>query len=167
MVRTHPWEISDAFWAEVEPLIPTKEECRDKNGEYKRKSGGGRKRKEDDRSCFAAMVYVLRTGTIGNALPREKFGGLGSSALHYRFQLWERGGLFERIWEAGLNKFDELEGIDWEWQSADGCPIKAPLTTESAGANSTDRGKNGVENQRLRGGSRCPALHRRLRGESA
>ncbi|MDO4585165.1 MAG: transposase [Planctomycetia bacterium] len=90
--------MSVEFWAEVEPLIPTKEECRDKNGEYKRKSGGGRKRKEDDRSCFAAMVYVLRTGIIGNALPREKFGGLGTSALHHRFQLWERGGLFERIW---------------------------------------------------------------------
>ncbi|MDO4585434.1 MAG: hypothetical protein Q4D62_15205 [Planctomycetia bacterium] len=120
------------------------------------------------------MVYVLRTGIIGNALPREKLGGLGASALHHRFQHWERGGLFERIWKAGLNKFDELEGIDWEWQSADGCQIKALLATEKipfapefAGVNPTDRGKNEVENQRLRGGSRCPALHRRLRGESA
>ena len=138
MKRTKTWEISDEFWAEVEPLIPTKEECRDEKGEYKRKSGGGRKRKYDDRTYFSAIVYVLRTGIIWNALPREKFGGLGSSALHRRFQLWERGGLFTRIWEAGLNKFDELEGIDWEWQSADGCQIKAPLATESAGANRHD-----------------------------
>ncbi|MDO4585431.1 MAG: hypothetical protein Q4D62_15190 [Planctomycetia bacterium] len=28
MVRTYPWEISDVFWVEVEPLIPTKEEKR-------------------------------------------------------------------------------------------------------------------------------------------
>ncbi|MDO4585526.1 MAG: hypothetical protein Q4D62_15690 [Planctomycetia bacterium] len=61
------------------------------------------------------MVYVLRTGIIGNALPREKFGGLGSLALRRWFHLCERGWFFERIWEAGLNKFDELEGIDWEW----------------------------------------------------
>jgi hypothetical protein len=35
------------------------------------------------------MVYVLRTGIIWNAFPREKFEGLGSSALHARFQQWE------------------------------------------------------------------------------
>ena len=115
MSGTHSWEISDEFWAEVERLISTKEECRDKNGEYRRKSGEGRKRKYDDITYFASMAYVLRTGIIWNALPREKFGGLGSSALHYRFQLWERGGFFERIGKAGLNKFDELKGIDWEW----------------------------------------------------
>ncbi|MDO4585432.1 MAG: hypothetical protein Q4D62_15195 [Planctomycetia bacterium] len=101
----------------------------------------------------------MQMGIIWNALPREKLGGLGASALHRRFHLCERGWLFERIWEAGLNKFDELEGIDWEWQSADGCQIKALLATEKipfapefAGSSSTNFGKNGVENQRLRGG---------------
>ncbi|MDO4583553.1 MAG: hypothetical protein Q4D62_05560 [Planctomycetia bacterium] len=51
-----------------------------------------------------------------------------------------------------MSKFGKLKGIDWEWQSADGCQMKAPLATEFAGANPTDFGKNGVENQRLRGG---------------
>ncbi|MDO4569425.1 MAG: transposase [Planctomycetia bacterium] len=113
MARKEPWEISDEFWAKIEPLIPSKEECRDPNGTYMRKSGGGRKRKYDDRTYFSAMVYVLRTRIIWNALPREKFGGLGSAALHRRFVLWERRGLFVRIWEAGLNKCDELAGITW------------------------------------------------------
>ena len=40
-------------------------------------------------------------------------------------------------------KYDELEGIGWEWQSVDGCMIKAPLARESVGHNPTDRGKNG------------------------
>ena len=80
MKRTKTLEISDEFWAEVEPLIPTKEECRDEKGEYKRKSGGGRKRKYDDRTYFSAIVYVLRTGIIWNALPLEEFGELEASA---------------------------------------------------------------------------------------
>jgi hypothetical protein len=32
----------------------------------------------------------------------------------------EEQGVFERIWQAGLQEYDELEGIAWEWQSMDG-----------------------------------------------
>ena len=87
-------------------------------------------RKCDDLTCFITMIYIFQMRIIWNALLREKFGGLGSSTLHKWFHLWERGGLFERIWEAGLNKFGELESVVWEWQSADGCQIKIPLATE-------------------------------------
>jgi transposase len=90
---------------------------------------------------FAGIIYVLRTGIIWNAFPREKFGGLGSSALHARFQQWAKAGLFEAIWRKGLAEYDEMEGIAWEWQSADGTNIKAPLARESVGPNPTDREK--------------------------
>ena len=40
MARIKTWEISDEFWALVEPLVPKKE--RDPNKVYKRKPGGGR-----------------------------------------------------------------------------------------------------------------------------
>ncbi len=40
-------------------------------------------------------------------------------------------------------EYDELEGIEWEWQSIDGSMVKAPLALESVGKNPTDRGKNG------------------------
>lgn len=58
--------------------------------------------------------------------------------------------------DAGLNKFDELEGLDWERQSADGCQIKAPLATESAGPNPTDRGKTGTKISDLAEGHDVP-----------
>jgi len=60
---------------------------------------------------------------------------------------WKRK--FENIWVLGLEKYDELEGIGWKWQSVDGCMIKAPLARESVGHNPTDRGKNGEKTQYL------------------
>jgi transposase len=69
------------------------------------------------------MVYVLRTGIQWNALPRE----LGaSSTVHDRFQEWERAGVFKALWQAGLQEYDELIGIQWEWQAVDGVMTKAP-----------------------------------------
>lgn len=78
MARIKTWEISDEFWSLVEPLIPKSPRVEQKS--YVRKPGGGRKRNYSDRLYFAAIVYVLRTGIIWNALPREKFEGLGSAA---------------------------------------------------------------------------------------
>ena len=41
MATLHSWEVSDSFWAKVEPLIPLPK--RDPNKTYKRKPGAGRK----------------------------------------------------------------------------------------------------------------------------
>ena len=92
------------------------------------------------------VFYVLRTGCQWKALPKE-FGS--SSSVHRYFQAWANAGFFERIWTIGLEKYDELEGIGWEWQSVDGCMVKAPLAREAVGHNPTDRGKNGHKNERF------------------
>ena len=162
MKRTKTWEISEAFWKLAEPLVPKKE--RDPNKEYKRKRGGGRK-PAAPRSIFAAIVYVLRNGMIWNALPREKFG-VCSSTVHRNFQEWCDAGFFQSLWEAGLAEYDEMEGIAWTWQSADGCMVKAPLAQESAGRNPTDRGKKGDQASRFGGRAWRPVVHRRDRGQS-
>src|SRR5438552_13331063 len=102
-------------------------------------------RREDARAWriakpFCAIVYVLRTGMQWNALPRE----LGaSSTVHDRFQEWEAKGLFKTLWQVGLEEDDELEGIEWEWQSVDGVMTKAPFGHAATGATPTDRGKQG------------------------
>jgi len=77
------------------PLLP--ESRREPGRKYLRKPGAGRKPTYGDRTYFCALLYVLRTGLIWNALPREKFGGLGSSALHTRFQEWSKAGFFEAL----------------------------------------------------------------------
>lgn len=139
MARIQTWEVSDEFWDLVEPLIPKSPRTEDKI--YSRKPGGGRKPKYSNKLYFAAIVYVLRTGIIWNALPREKFEGLGSAAVHRKFQQWSVAGLFQDIWKRGLAVYDAMEGIAWLWESADGSNIKAPLAQESVGPNPTDRGK--------------------------
>ena len=99
------------------------------------------------------VVLAICTGQTGchqhqllnppdNALPRE----LGACTTVYdRFRLWEQQGVFERIWQAGLEEYDELEGIAWEWQSMDGVMTNAPFGGAATGANPTDRGKRGTK----------------------
>jgi putative transposase len=106
-----------------------------------------------DRRAFEAIIYVLRTGIQWNALPRE----LGaSSTVHDRFQEWEQAGLFKALWQAGLNAYDELTGIQWEWQAVDGAMTKAPFGRAATGANPTDRGKKGVKRSLLTDGAGIP-----------
>jgi putative transposase len=142
MARTHPWEVSDALWERVEPLIPPAPSH----------AKGGRPRRPD-RELFAAMVYVLRTGLQWNALPRD----LGaSSTVHARFQEWTAAGFFAQLWAAGVTEYDELRGIDWRWQALDGVMTKAPFGGAASGPNPTDRGKRGVKRSLLTDGGGIP-----------
>ena len=109
-----------------------------------RQRGGGRKPTYSNRLYFSAMVYVLRTGIIWNALPCKKFGGMSSSSLHDKFQQWSIAGVFIKTWQRGLTEYDKLQGIAWTWQAADSASIEAPLTREPTGPNPTDQGKKAL-----------------------
>jgi putative transposase len=95
---------------------------------------------------LGAILYVLRTSMQWNALPRE----IGASTTVYdRFRQWIDAGFFHQLWPAGLQEFDELVGIEWEWQSLDGVMTKAPFGGAATGANPTDRGKRGTKRSTL------------------
>jgi len=53
-----------------------------------------------------------------------------------------RAGFLVALWRSGLVEYDEMEGIDWKWQSIDGAMIKASLAQEAVGR-TTDREKKG------------------------
>lgn len=135
----------------MEPLIP--QPARDPTKEYLRRAGAGRPAKSP-RLVFAAIVYVLRTGSQWKALPFERFGS--ASAVHSKFMQWSKAGFFEALWKAGLAKYDELEGIAWRWQSIDGAMFKAPLAQETVGPNPTDWGGNGSKRHLLVDGRGVP-----------
>lgn len=162
MSKAKSWEVTDQFWARVEPLVPSVSRVVGKP--YRRKAGGGRKPKSA-RLVFEAILYVLRTGCQWKALPAERFGS--ASAIHARFLQWERAGFFEAVWKAGLAEYDDLEGIAWRWQSIDGAMMKAPLAQEQVGANPTDRGKKWQQAALAGGRSWRPVITRRDRSEPA
>jgi len=142
MARTKPWEVSDALWERVAPLVPPAPSH----------AKGGRPR-VPDRPIFAALIHLLRTGEQWNALPKEF---PPSSTVHDRMQEWERQGFFTALWQAGLSEYDEVIGIDWQWQAMDGVMTKAPFGGAATGANPTDRGKRGTKRSLLVDGRGVP-----------
>ena len=158
--RVQSWEVTDEFWKRVESLIPPRE--RPAGRSYTRKPGAGRPAKPA-RQVFEAILYVLRTGCQWKALPKERFGS--ASAIHKRFLEWEKAGVFEAIWRAGLAEYDQMEGIAWRWQSIDGAMSKAPLAREAVGANPTDREKKGQQAPSAGGRPWSPVIDRRDRGQ--
>jgi hypothetical protein len=42
-------------------------------------------------------------------------------------------GVFLTLWQSGLEQFEELKGIDWDWLSLDGAMTKAPLGGQKTG----------------------------------
>jgi len=146
------YRVSDALWAKIEPLLPKHVNTH--------RFGGGRPR-ADDRKCMDAIFFVLRTGCQWNAL--NATGICPSSTAHDRFQQWQEAGVFLRLWEQGLQEYDELKGIDWSWQAMDGAMTKAPLGGEKnrpqphgsgQKGGQTQRADRGVGRARGRGGGR-------------
>jgi transposase len=158
--RLRTREITDEFWAKVEPLIPVS--IRTGDATYRRKSGGGKKAKYSNQTYFAAMVYVLRTGIIWDALPCLKFDGISPKSIHKKFMQWSRCGFFGKLWKAGVAEYDELEGIAWEWQSADGTYTKAPMAQNAVSPSPADSGKKWKQKRR----AWHPVVNRRNRRKS-
>lgn len=107
------WEVDDALWARIAPLVV--------NEKPRKKSGRPRR---DDRVLVNGLIWMARTGAQWAALP-ARYGP--KSTLHARFQEWEQRGVFVRLWAILLEAYDDLVGVAWQWQAADGCLVKAPL----------------------------------------
>ena len=121
---TTGFRISDELWAVLQPLLPVPLNTH--------RFGGGRPR-VPDRRCADAIFYVLRTGCQWQALDQTEL--CAHSTAHDRFQEWVQAGVFLKLWQAGLEQFEETCGIDWQWLSMDGAMTKAPLGGEKTGPN--------------------------------
>jgi transposase len=105
--------IPDDLWADVAVLL----------GEEKVPGTRGRP-PVSFRKVLDWIFYVLRTGCQWKALPKEY--GSGSTA-HRRFQQWVSEGVFQRLWVKLLERYDDVQGISWRWQSLDSSSVKSPL----------------------------------------
>jgi transposase len=116
---TTGFRISDELWTVLEPLLPVHVNSH--------RFGGGRPR-VSDRRCADAIFYVLRTGCQWAALNETDL--CAKSTAYDRFREWVAAGVFLKLWQVGVEQFDELQGIDWDWLSMDGAMTKAPLGGE-------------------------------------
>jgi transposase len=100
------WEVPDDLWDLLKAVL-------DRNDPPK---PTGRKR-IDARNALNGIIYRMRTGCQWNHLP-EQFGD--DSSVHRTLQRWERSGVFDKLWGLIVSRCDELSGVDWQWQAADG-----------------------------------------------
>jgi len=116
---TTGYRVSDTLWSVLEPCLPVHENTH--------RFGGGKPRVAD-RQCADGIFYVLRTGGQWASLNATDL--CAKSTAHDRFQEWVAAGVFLKLWQKGVEQFDELQGIEWEWLSLDGAMTKAPLGGE-------------------------------------
>jgi len=136
------WYVSDSLWERILPIFqafwPDKPTGRPVG---------------DWRQILNGIIFRMRSGCQWDHLPR-KYGP--KSTVHDWFQRWCQGGVMRLIWAELVTECDELGGVDWEWQSADGWLGKARFGGEKVGKNPTDRGKAGTKKSVLVDGEGGP-----------
>lgn len=107
------WEVDDPLWSTVQPIIDQLDPS----------ASTGRPR-IGLREALNGIIYQMRSGCQWNQLPKI-FGD--DSSVHRTLQRWQAKDVFRRIWSVLVEKCEELGGLDWRWQSADGAMGKARL----------------------------------------
>ena len=105
------WRVPDELWAEIEPIVT----------ELDPPNRVGPKR-TPAREILDAIIYRGRTGCQWKRLPKEF---PDASTVHRTFQRWLSAGLFRRVWAVLIERCEDLDGVDWAWQAADGAMGKA------------------------------------------
>jgi putative transposase len=105
------WEVDDKLWALIEPILI----------EFWPRKRTGRPL-ACWRTCLNGILYQLRSGCQWNKLPKT-FGD--DATVHRWFQRWTQTGVWERVWALLIERCDELAGVEWKWQAADGSLGKA------------------------------------------
>jgi putative transposase len=105
------WKVSDELWDIIKPIVdqldPPARTGRPRTGE---------------REALDGIIYQMRSGAQWNQLP-EEFGD--DSSVHRTMQRWIAKGVLKRLWALLIGNCEELGGVNWEWQSADGAMGKA------------------------------------------
>lgn len=125
------WSLPDELWERIEPILAR---C------YPPARTG--RPRADLRAVIDGIIYRLRTSVQWDQLPR-RFGA--PSTVHGWFQRFVRDGVLEEIWACLVAECEQLGGVHWEWQAADGVMGKSRFCGDKRGPNPTDRAKSGTK----------------------
>jgi Transposase and inactivated derivatives len=106
--------VDDELWAIVQPLLPKTS---------RRKMYPGRK-PLDDRKVLTGILYVLKSGTPWELLPKEMGCGSGMSCWR-RLRAWQEDGVWDRLHQVLLTKLREANKIDFSRAVADSSSVRA------------------------------------------
>jgi transposase len=104
--------VTDALWAEVEPLLP----------KWASSPKGGRPRKSD-RLCLSGILFVLKTGIPWEDFPQEM--GCSGMTLWNRLDEWRRAGVLEKLHRVLLDRLRGAEAIDFSRVIVDSASVRA------------------------------------------
>src|SRR4051794_12602817 len=128
------YELTDAQWARLEPLLPPE------------KPWTGRPN-DDHRQILNGILWVLNSGAPWRDLPR-RYGPVGP--VSSRFYRWRRAGVWHRVLEA-LQALADAEGrVGWELHFLDSTVVRAHQ--HAAGARKAGREPGDEALGRSRGG---------------
>ncbi len=105
------WEVNDELWNIIQDIL----------AKLDPPAATGRPR-TGQREALNGIIYVMRSGCQWNQLP-SRFGD--DSSVHRTMQRWIAKGVWQRLWAVLIENCEELGGVDWKWQSADGAMGKA------------------------------------------
>lgn len=125
------WELPDELWERVEPILVRR---------YPPAATG--RPRADLRRVLDGIIYRMRSGVQWNQLPRA-FGA--DSTVHGWFQRFVADGVLTEIWAQLVCDCEELGGVRWQWQAADGVMGKSRFCGAKRGPNPTDRAKPGTK----------------------
>jgi transposase len=100
-------ELTDAAWAELEPLLPG--------------NGGRGQQWADHRRVINGILWKLRTGAPWRDLP-ERYGSW--KTVYARFVRWRRDGTWDRLLARVQTKSDAAGEVVWE-VSVDSTTVRA------------------------------------------
>jgi transposase len=105
--------LPDGLWAGIAPLLSAE----------RAKPKGGRPR-TSDHAALTGILFVLRSGTPWEPLPRKMGGGSGLICWR-RMRDWQRVGVWDRLQHVLLDRLGRQNGIDFRRASIDSASIAA------------------------------------------
>ena len=107
-------EINAALWKKIKPLLP----------EAPTSPKGGRPRLDDERA-LNGILFVLRTGTPWEHLPKELGYGSGMTCWR-RLREWQANGAWHRLHMLLLSELRAADRLDLSRASLDGAAVPSP-----------------------------------------
>src|SRR3990172_5698177 len=106
--------LTDELWQRIKPHIPPEPP----------KPKGGRP-PVSDHACLTGILFVLKSGTPWEYLPREMGCGSGMTCWR-RLRDWQAAGVWDKLHLVLLERLAEAEQLDWSRASLDAGSVPAP-----------------------------------------